>query len=248
MTKHSATRTRAVEDPTAEAEAVVKALRAAGTAKNRAGMAHFGITGNTAGVTLAKLRSIQKRYRRDHAFAAALWRTGLYDARILACFLDEPDKVTSRQMDTWVAAFDSWAICDGACLHLFVKTRFVEEKIEKWAKDEREFVRRAAFALIACYTVHGKSVPDERFLAFLDLVERYAGDPRNYVKKGVNWALRQIGKRSKRLHRPALAVARKLTASEDRTARWIGKDAVRELTDPLQLARIAARSSVRRSP
>jgi len=237
-----------VADPAAEAAAVVKALKAAGTARNRSGMARFGITGEVAGVTLAAMRPIQRRYRRDHAFAAALWRTGLHEARIMACDLDEPDKVTSRQMDAWAGAFDNWAVCDGACLHLFVKTPFVQEKIEKWANDEREFVRRAAFSLIACYTVHGKQVPDERFLPYLDLIERRATDPRNFVKKAVNWALRQIGKRSQALRRPALALARRLAASDDRNARWIGKDAVRELTDPVQVRRIAARSRGRTDP
>jgi 3-methyladenine DNA glycosylase AlkD len=236
---------RTVDDPTAEAERIVKELRAAGTAENRGGMAHFGITGDVAGVSLAGMKSIQKRYARDHALAAALWRTGLHEARIMACDLDEPGKVTQRQMDAWAAKFDNWALCDGACLHLFVKTPFVEEKIAKWAEDEREFVRRAAFALIACYTVHGKQVPEARFRAYLDLIERYAYDPRNYVKKAVNWALRQIGKQSTRLHRPALALAKKLAASDDKTARWIGKDAVRELSDPVQRERIAARQQRR---
>ncbi|MEX0852835.1 MAG: DNA alkylation repair protein [Bauldia sp.] len=232
---------RVVADPAAEAKAVVGELRAAGTAQNRAGMARFAITGDAAGVSLAAMKPIARRYRRDHAFAAALWRSGLHEARILACFLDEPDKVTSSQMDAWASDFDNWAICDGACLHLFVATPFVEEKIEKWAEDERQFVRRAAFSLIACYTVHGKTVPDPRFLPFLDLIEQGASDDRNFVRKAVNWALRQIGKRSKTLHCPALALARRLAASDDKTARWIGRDAVRELTDPVRVERMASR-------
>jgi 3-methyladenine DNA glycosylase AlkD len=236
-----ASKRRVVANATTEAERVVKELRAAGTAENRTGMARYGIAGDVAGVSLAAMKPIQKRYRRDHAFAAALWQTGLYEARILACSLDEPGKVTQSQMDAWAGEFDNWALCDGACLHLFVDTPFVESKIEKWAKDRREFVRRAAFSLIACYTVHRKEVPDDRFAGFLDLVERCATDERNGVKKAVNWALRQIGKRSKALHRPALALAKRLAASDDKTARWIGRDAVKELTDPAQLKRIAAR-------
>jgi 3-methyladenine DNA glycosylase AlkD len=239
--RRAAAKKRTVTDPAGEAVAVVRELRKAGTAKDRAGMARFGITGDVAGVSLAAMKPIEKRYARDHAFAAALWKTGLHEARIMACDLDEPDKVTSRQMDTWAGQFDNWAVCDGACLHLFVATPFVEEKIAKWAGDEREFVRRAAFSLIACYTVHGKKVPDERFLPYLDLIERHATDPRNFVRKAVNWALRQIGKRSSRLYRPALALAEKLAAADDRTARWIGKDAVRELSDPKRRAEIAAR-------
>ena len=231
----------AVGDPTAEARAIVAELRSAGTAENRAGMARFGITGNTAGVSLAAMRPIARRYRRDHRLAAALWQSGLHEARLLACDLDEPAKVTAGQMDAWAAEFDNWALCDGVCLHLFVKTRFVEEKVRQWANDEREFVRRAAFALLVAYTVHGKMIPDKTLAGFLDLVERTATDERNFVRKAVNWALRQIGKHSLALHRPALALARKLAASENKTARWIGKDAVRELTDPAQLERLAAR-------
>ncbi len=231
----------ATTDPAATAAEIVAALQAAGTVENRAGMAHYGITGNTAGVSLAAMRPIARRYRPDHALAAALWASGLHEARIMACDLDEPAKVTPEQMDAWAADFDNWALCDGACLHLFVKTPFVEDKIREWAEDEREFVRRAAFSLIAVYTVHGKTIPDRTFAGFLDLVERHAGDPRNYVRKSVNWALRQIGKHSLALHQPALALAHRLAASDDRSARWIGKDAVRELTDAKQRARLEAR-------
>ncbi len=228
-------------DPWAEANGIVAELKAAGTAENRAGMAHFGITGNTAGVSLAAMKPIAKRHARNHALAAALWQSGLHEARIMACDLDEPAKVTREQMDRWAADFDNWALCDGACLHLFVKTPFVEEKIWQWAGDEREFVRRAAFSLLACYTVHGKAIPDKVFADFLELIERHAADSRNFVRKSVNWALRQIGKHSRGLHRPALALARKLAAADDKSARWIGRDAVKELTDPKQIARLKAR-------
>ncbi len=204
-------------------------------------MARFGITGNTAGVSLAAMAPIARRYARNHALAAALWQSGLHEARIMACDLDEPAKVTPQQMDQWAADFDNWALCDGACLHLFVKTPFVEDKIRQWAEDEREYVRRAAFSLLACYTVHGKTIPDKTFAGLLELVERHATDPRNYVRKSVSWALRQIGKHSQALHRPALALAQRLAASDDKSARWVGKDAARELTDPKQLARLKAR-------
>ncbi len=205
-------------------------------------MARYGITGNVAGVSLAAMKPIARRYKRDHDLAAALWASGLHEARIMACDLDEPAKVTPEQMDAWASDFDNWALCDGACLHLFVKTPFVEEKICQWAKDEREFVRRAAFSLLACYTVHGKKVPDGTFRAYLELIERHATDPRNFVRKSVNWALRQIGKHSAALHAPALALAEKLAASDDRSARWIGRNAVKELTDPKQMARLKAKT------
>ena len=146
-------------------------------------------------------------------------------------------------MDAWVAEFDSWDLCDQVCGSLFHRTPFAEAKIRQWAKDEREFVRRAAFALMAMYAVHAKQIPDERFLDFLALIERHASDPRNFVKKAVNWALRQIGKRSMALHKPALALAEKLAASPDRSARWIGKDAAKELSDPTQIARIKGKAN-----
>ena len=235
----------AVIDAAAEAEAIVAALKAAGTEENRAGMARFGITGTRAGVSLAAMRPIAKRYRRNHDLAAALWASGLHEARLMACNLDEPVKVTPEQMDAWAADFDNWAICDGACLHLFVLSPFVGEKVHQWAADEREFVRRAAFALIACQTVHGKAVADSTFLGYLKLIERHATDPRNFVKKAVNWALRQIGKRSPSLHAPALALAERLAASPDEAARWIGRDAVRELTDPVQIERLTQRAAAK---
>jgi 3-methyladenine DNA glycosylase AlkD len=141
-------------------------------------------------------------------------------------------------MDAWASDFDSWDLCDQTCLKLFVLTPFVPEKIAAWAADEREFVRRAAFSLLACYAVHGKTVPDADFLPYLALIERHATDQRNFVRKAVNWALRQIGKRSPALQRPALVLAKRLAASDDRTARWIGKDAVKELSEPRQRKRL----------
>jgi 3-methyladenine DNA glycosylase AlkD len=225
-------------------DAIVDELRRLGSHKNRAGMARYGIeTSRAFGVSIAALRPVARRLKRDHALALALWKTGFHEARLLAVFIDESKKVTALQMDRWAGDFDSWDLCDQACSKLFVRTPYVEEKIVQWAEDERTFVRRAGFALLAAYTVpvHGKSVPDGRFAEFLPLIERHATDPRNFVKKAVNWALRQIGKHSIGLHGKALAVAERLAAATDRTARWIGKDAVRELTDPVQLTRIKGR-------
>lgn len=226
----------------ASVEAVLAELKALGSKENRTGMARYGInTAHAFGVSMAAQRPLARKYRRHHALALALWRSGFHEARILAALIDDPNQVTSKQMDEWTADFDSWDLCDQACSKLFVRTPFVEVKIAKWVKDKREFVRRAGFALIAAHTVHGKGVAEATYLGYLPMIEAAAKDDRNFVKKAVNWALRQIGKRSKRLHRPALALARKLAQSDDRTARWIGKDAVRELTDPVQLKRIAAR-------
>ena len=223
----------------AEAASVLAQLAAMGSEYNRLGMRRFGINIDRAfGVSMTALRPLARRYRRNHDLAAELWASGLHEARILAVLIEDPKLVTARQMDDWAADFNSWDLCDQACMKLFSATPFVGEKVKKWAKDEREFVRRAAFALIAGYAVHAKKTPDDDFVPFLAIVEQNATDNRNFVKKAVNWALRQIGKRSQALHPKALAVARRLADSEDRTARWIGRDAVKELTDAKQLSRL----------
>ncbi len=207
-------------------------------------MARFGINADRAlGVSMTAMRPLEERLRRDHLLAADLWATGIHEARILAALVDDPKAVTPAQMDAWVAEFDSWDLCDQACLKLFARTPFVSRKVTEWAEDDREFVRRSAFSLIAGYAVAVKKAPDREFLAFLPIIERHATDGRNFVKKAVNWALRQIGKRSMVLHAPALALAERLAASPDRTARWIGRDAVKELTDAKQIARIEAKAT-----
>jgi len=229
-----------------EVDRLLSELRALGSEKDRAGMARFGINADRAfGVSMAALRSIAKRLGRDHDIALRLWDTDIHEARILAVLVADPKQVTTELMDDWAADFDSWDLCDQACMKLFVKTPFVEQQVNIWATDERTFVRRAAFALIASAAVHMKTAGDEVFLPMLDLVERHAGDERNFVRKAVNWALRQIGKRNLALHAPALALAERLAASDDKTRRWIGRDAVKELTDPVQIQRVQARSTKR---
>lgn len=221
---------------------VLAELRALGSEKNRAGMARYGINTERAyGVSMEAARPLARKYRRQHALAAELWASGVHEARILAALIDDPKLVTPKQMDAWAADFNSWDLCDQTCMKLFAVTPHAVTKIEKWAKDKREFVRRAAFATIAGYAVHAKKAPNAEFAAFLPIIEAHATDPRNFVRKAVNWALRTIGKRSVALYAPALKLARKLAASDDKTARWIGKDAVRELTDPAQIARIKKR-------
>lgn len=225
--------------PSVDPAKVLAELRALGSEKNRAGMARFGIkTERAFGISIQQIRPLARKYKRNHKLALALWDSGFHEARLLASLIDDPKLVTSKQMDSWAADFDSWDVCDQACLKLFVKTPFVEQKIAKWAKAKREFVRRGGFALMAAYAVHGKDVPDATYRGFLPLIEDYSTDERNFVRKAVNWALRQIGKRSPTLHRPALALSKKLSASEDKTARWIGKDALKELSDPFQLGRL----------
>jgi len=197
--------------------------------RNIDGMARYGIeTSRGFGIPIAGLRPLARLVGRDHARALALWETGWREARLLAAFTAEKGKLTPAEARAWAADFNSWEIVDGVC-DLFADAEFWQELIAVFAADEREFVRRAAFATLVWACVHRKKEPDATFLASLPLIERHATDPRNFVRKAVNWALRQIGKRSPALHGPSLDLARKLAASPDKTARWIGKDAVREL-------------------
>lgn len=217
-------------------------LRTLASEENRAGMLRFGINTATAlGIGNTTLRQIARRMKRDHARALQLWASGIREARLLAAFTDEPAEVTKQQCRNWAADFDSWEIVDGVA-DLFVETPFWRDLIEEFADDEREFVRRTAFAMLAWAAVHLKAEPDATFSACLALVERHAGDPRNFVRKAVNWALRQIGKRSRALHAPALALARRLAASQDKTERWIGNDAAKELSDPGTIERMGKRA------
>lgn len=193
-------------------------------------MTRFGIPNDKAfGVSMRDVQAIVRQFGRDHALAEALWQTGLYDARMLACYLDEPAAVTPAQMDRWVRDIDNWAHCDTACFALFDRTPHAWKKIGQWATRRGEFVRRAAFALLASVALHDKKADDPNFLRGLELIEAAAGDERNFVKKGVNWALRAIGKRNPAMRAAAIAVAARLAASTDPTRRWIGKDALREL-------------------
>src|SRR5262249_36477874 len=202
--------------PDASAENALAELESLASDKNRDGMERFSIhTSPAFGVSMKTLAPLARKYRRDHQLAAGLWKSGWHEARLLAVLIDDPSEVTPAQMDAWAADIDSWDLCDQACMKLFVKTPFVEEKIALWAADEREFVRRAGFALLAAYAVHGKSTPDGTYVRLLELVEKHASDGRNFVRKAVNWALRQIGKRSPALHQAALQLAERLAASDD---------------------------------
>ncbi|WP_419912944.1 DNA alkylation repair protein [Hoeflea sp.] len=221
---------------------VVNWLRAHASPDDVAGMARFGIeTGLALGIRNSELRPLARKIKRNHDRALDLWQTGIREARLIACFSDEPRKVSEEQAWAWAADFNSWEVVDHATA-LFVEAGLHDAIIEPFVADEREFVRRAGFATMAWGAVHLKKHPDSVMSAWLPLIEHYATDQRNFVKKAVNWALRQIGKRSLALHAPALALAEKLAASDDRTARWIGKDAVRELTAAKTLERLAAKS------
>jgi len=214
-------------------------LRAHANPANVAGMARYGIsTAGTLGVPVHVLRRMAKGAGKDHALAAELWKSGIHEARILATLVDEPARVTARQMDRWARDLDSWDVCDQACQNLFRYTPMAFAKAAQWARAKPEFVRRAGFSLMAGLASRAKDAPDEQFAAFLPLIAEAAGDDRNMVKKAVNWALRGIGKRNQRLHKLALAAAEEIARQELRSARWIAADALRELRDPKVVGRI----------
>lgn len=201
-----------------------------GRQRNVDGMARYAIHADQVfGVSMGTMKPLARRLRPNHALALELWATGWYEARILAALIDDPAEVTVRQMQSWVADFDNWAVCDTTCMHLFDKSPLAWTKARQWARSPREFVKRAGFALMASLSVHDRVSSDRRFLAFLPIIERAAADDRNFVKKGVSWALRGIGHRNPALHRAAVTVARRLAASSDSPRRWVGKDVLRDL-------------------
>ena len=229
-------------DRSATAADILAHLESLRSEKNLAGMARYGIATEKAfGVSNAVLRPLARQIGRDHTRAQDLWESGWREARLLACFTDEKKKVTAAQARVWAADFVSWEIVDHAS-DLFVDAGLLDELVPEFAADEREFVRRAAFSMLAWGAVHLKKRPDADLLAFLPLIEAHATDPRNFVKKAVNWALRQIGKRSMGCHGPALELAHRLAEEGDKTARWIGRDAVKELEADKTLARLARQS------
>lgn len=205
---------------------------------NVAGQKRFGIQGaKMLGISIYELRKLARGIR-DHELAAQLWETGVHDARLLATIVDEPARVTREQMNHWAADFDSWDICDQATGNLFVWTDEIQSLIPEWANCEEEFVRRAAFASIAAIAWHGERFSDQSLEGYLALIEAYAYDPRNFVKKAVNWALRNIGKRRPDLLEAAVACARRLADRPNPSARWIGKDALREFEKKFGISKI----------
>ncbi|OCP10233.1 MULTISPECIES: DNA alkylation repair protein [unclassified Ensifer] len=215
--------------PASTADEIIGHLRSLGSQDNLAGMARFGIVTETAlGLSNVQLHTVRRQVKVDHRRALALWQTGIREARILAAFTADPKALTRDEARRWADDCNSWEVVDTVA-DLFVTARFDEKLIPEFAADEREFVRRIAFAMIATAAVHLKKEPDATILAWLPLIEQHSGDGRNFVKKAVNWALRQIGKRNATCHGPALALAQRLAESSDRAARWTGKDAVREL-------------------
>jgi len=199
--------------------------------QNVAGMARFGINPKgTLGISIPTLRNLAKRFKLDHELAHQLWASGIHEAKILASMIDDPKKVTKEQIDEWVVQFDSWDVCDQVCMNLFDKTPYAYLKAAEWCEREEEFVKRAGFALMASLAFHDKNAPDESFEAFFPLILKHANDERNYVKKAVNWALRQIGKRNRQLRQKAIEVVQQMANLDSKAARWNAKDALQELS------------------
>jgi 3-methyladenine DNA glycosylase AlkD len=220
-------------------EEIIAYLKTLSNPESVAGMARFGINPeNTLGISMPVLRQTAKKVGRDHTLALELWASGIHEARILAALVDEPQKVTPEQMDAWAADFDSWDVCDQACATLFDRTPHAPGKALAWSERQEEFVKRAGFALMACLAWHDKKADDALFESFLPAILREATDERNFVKKAVNWALRQIGKRDRNLNAKAIQVAYEMAQLPGKAPRWNATDALRELTDPKTRSRL----------
>ena len=212
------------------ADQIITNLNQQANAQAVEGIARFGIRPTQAlGISMPTLRKMAKEIGRDHALAIALWASGIHEARMLASLIAEPQLVSAQQMEEWVNDFDAWDVCDQVCGNLFDKTPYAYQKATGWCQQEREFVRRAGFVLMAELAVHDKQAPDEAFLQFFPLIKHYAGDERNFVKKAVNWALRQIGKRNSHLRALAMECAYEIQNMDSKAARWVARDALKEL-------------------
>jgi len=222
-----------------DVDEIVQEMRRHSNSENVKGMARFGINPEgTLGICAPDLMAMAKKIGRDHALAQGLWDSGIHEAKILAAMVDEPSKVTERQMEKWVKGFDSWDVCDQVCMRLFDKTSIAYEKAAEWSGHKEEYVKRAGFALMASLVVHDKKADDGRFEKFLPIIMRESCDERNYVKKAVNWALRTIGKRNRKLNIKAIKTAEKIGKMDSKSARWIASDALRELKSEAVRARI----------
>jgi len=210
---------------------VIKKMKSLENPKNVEGMARYGINPeNNLGLSVATVRGLAKEIGKDHNLALELWESGIHDARMLAAHVDIANQVTEEQMECWVKDFNSWDVCDNCCGHLFDKTIYADKKAIEWSKRTEEFVKRAGFALMAWSAVHDKKSDDKKFEKYLSIIKRESTDERNYVKKAINWALRNIGKRNIDLNKKAIDVSNKILKIDDKTARWIARDAIRELS------------------
>ncbi len=226
---------------------IIKKLESLGTSENVAGMERFAIkTKKAFGVSAPNLKQLAKEIKKQttdrHALALELWKTEIHEARIIAYLIDDPKQVTANQMDSWAADFDNWAICDGTCGHLFCKTTFAYKKVFEWSEREEEFVKRAGIVLIAWLAVHDKKTDDKKIAELLPILEQKAADERNFIKKAVNWSLRQIGKRSLYLNKLAIETAERIKLQNTKSARWIASDALRELQSEAVQIRLVKKS------
>jgi 3-methyladenine DNA glycosylase AlkD len=232
--------------PSAEVDDALAWLKRRGSNANRDGMARYGIVArNVLGVPMGDIQLLAREIGCRHELAEPLWATDCYEARLLVAYVADPARVTPAQMERWTRDFDNWGICDTLTCVLFDKSPHAWRQVDRWASKKEEFVRRAAFALLAALALHDAATPDAPFLERLALIEAAAGDERNFVKKGVSWALRGIGTRSVALRAASIALAERLAASKDATTRWVGKDALRDLTRPVVAKRAAARDAKR---
>ena len=221
---------------------VLKWLEKRGSRRVVQGMARYGLPSDGAvGVPMGALLKLARQLGTDHELSLALWESGCYEARLLAALVGDPRRVTRGQMDSWAKGFQNWGDCDTVCFKLFDRVPFAFERAPRWAKSQREFEKRGGFVLMACLALHDKAAPDAAFRRFLPLCETGAADERNFVAKGVSWALRAIGGRNPALHAAATGTAQRLAKSKDAARRWVGKDALRELTSPKLRARLARR-------
>jgi len=211
---------------------VINRLKSMYNQKNLEGMKRYGINPkNNLGISIYKLRPFAKEIGKNHDLSLKLWKSGIHDARLLAVFIEEPEKITEEQMDSWAKDFDSWDICDQACTSLFDLLPFARKKVFEWSKRNEEFVKRGAFSLIAGLAVHDKKAKDSDFEAFFSIIKKESTDDRNYVKKAVNWALRNIGKRNFNLNKKAIETAKDIQKIDSKSAKWIASDTIRELTN-----------------
>ncbi len=225
--------------------AVLKKLGVLGDPAVRATMVRFGVHAKHAhGISMPLLYKLAKQIGTDHGLAQQLWSSGIHEARILAGLVDDPARVSAKQMDRWAREFDSWDVVDGSCCHLFVFAAPAWKKAVEWSRRKPEYTKRAGFALMAYLAVHDKQASDARYARLLPIIRRHASDERNFVKKAVNWALRQIGKRNAPLNRLAIRTARQIRASDSRAARWVAADALRELTSPAVQRRLRAQGRI----
>lgn len=212
-------------------EEIMQRLRSLSNLKAVAGMNKFGInTQKTYGVSIPNLRILAREVRESHALSQQLWSSEIHEARILASMIDDPKQVTEDQMDNWVNDFDSWDVCDQCCNNLFRKTKFAYQKCFDWSSRKQEFVKRAGFALMACLAIGDKKANNGNFVKFFPIITKESIDDRNFVKKAINWALRQIGKRNIELNKKAIEIAKEIQRIDSKSAQWIASDAIRELT------------------